>query len=71
MLIILFVLAAILLWGIIENRRAYRKLMRGELFVHYSSQDKPRPGPPRESFDVCVTSLLPVRSRTVTERPIR
>jgi hypothetical protein len=45
MLIVVLAFAVLVLWGVIENRWVYRKLMRGDLFVHYSSQNHPRPGP--------------------------
>ena len=42
---IVLLIAALLLWGIVENRLLWRGLWRGRLFVHHDSQARPRPGP--------------------------
>jgi hypothetical protein len=44
-ILVLILVTVLVLWGIIENRAQYRKLMRGDLFVHYDSQACSRPGP--------------------------
>ena len=44
-ILVLVLVAVLVLWGIIENRAQYRKLMRGDLFVHYDSQTHSHPGP--------------------------
>jgi hypothetical protein len=43
MAIVLFI-AALLVWGIAENRLLWRKLWHGRLFVHHDSQARERSG---------------------------
>ena len=42
---IVLCIAALLVWGIVENRLLWRELWRGRLFVHHDSQARGRSSP--------------------------